>query len=73
MFSKAPNASKFAFITLARQLLKMEFLMLDCQVPSGHLKTLGGPGDSTEKIPGAFKTGIAIKDPGGKMGILKRL
>jgi leucyl/phenylalanyl-tRNA--protein transferase len=41
MFSLVPNASKFAFITLAQQLNKMEFLMLDCQVPSAHLKTLG--------------------------------
>lgn len=41
MFSRAANASKFAFIMLARQLKKMEFLMLDCQVPSAHLKTLG--------------------------------
>ncbi|MCP5109129.1 MAG: leucyl/phenylalanyl-tRNA--protein transferase [bacterium] len=41
MFSKKSNASKFVFIKLAQQLVKMEFLMLDCQVPSQHLVTLG--------------------------------
>lgn len=41
MFSKETNASKFAFIKLAQLLDKMEFLLLDCQVPSEHLETLG--------------------------------
>lgn len=41
MFSKETNASKYAFITLARRLEKMNFFVLDCQVPSKHLETLG--------------------------------
>ena len=41
MFSIETNASKFAFIKLAQLLEKMEFLLLDCQVPSDHLETLG--------------------------------
>lgn len=41
MFSLQTNASKFGIITLARLLQEKEFLMIDCQVPSGHLRTMG--------------------------------
>ena len=41
MFSKVPNASKAAFITLARQLEKENYRMLDCQVHNSHLESLG--------------------------------
>lgn len=58
MFSKVHNASKFAFITLARQLLKMEFLMLDCQVPSEHLKTLGAREIPRKEFLGLLKQGL---------------
>lgn len=41
MFSKVPNASKVAFITLARQLQKENYKLLDCQVHNPHLESLG--------------------------------
>lgn len=41
MFSKVPNASKVAFITLARQLQKENYKLLDCQVHNDHLESLG--------------------------------
>ena len=41
MFSKAKNASKFAFYALARTLDAAGFPLIDCQVVSGHLMTLG--------------------------------
>lgn len=41
MFSNVTNASKFAFITLARLMERMGFVMLDCQVPNDHLVSLG--------------------------------
>ncbi|MCP5048543.1 MAG: leucyl/phenylalanyl-tRNA--protein transferase [bacterium] len=41
MFTKKSNASKFAFIALARLLFQKEFLMIDCQVPNEHLDRLG--------------------------------
>ncbi|UCH92220.1 MAG: leucyl/phenylalanyl-tRNA--protein transferase [Candidatus Aminicenantes bacterium] len=41
MFHQVANASKYVFITLVRKLFKIGFLMLDGQVPSAHLKTLG--------------------------------
>ena len=41
MFSKATNASKFAFYALTRTLEAAGFALVDCQVVSGHLMTLG--------------------------------
>ncbi|MCK5055326.1 MAG: leucyl/phenylalanyl-tRNA--protein transferase [Candidatus Aminicenantes bacterium] len=41
MFSRVSNASKFAFIKFAEKLFEQGFLLVDCQVPSEHLKRLG--------------------------------
>lgn len=41
MFSLMPNASKVAFITVARQLDKEGYKMMDCQVHNPHLESLG--------------------------------
>jgi leucyl/phenylalanyl-tRNA--protein transferase len=41
MFSCESNASKIALIHLAQQLYKMNFKLIDCQVHSAHLQTLG--------------------------------
>lgn len=41
MFAGVPNASKVGLITLVRQLLKWEFAIVDCQVETAHLGTLG--------------------------------
>ena len=41
MFSKVSNASKMAFITLANQLKKEKYKLLDCQVYNDHLESLG--------------------------------
>ena len=41
MFSKVPNASKFAFIALAKQLELANYHLLDCQVYNDHLASLG--------------------------------
>jgi leucyl/phenylalanyl-tRNA--protein transferase len=38
MFSRMPNASKAAFISLCRS---EKFTMIDCQVPNNHLLSLG--------------------------------
>jgi len=43
MFSKVPNASKAAFLTLAQYLFEMRGIrFIDCQVPTNHLQSLGG-------------------------------
>jgi len=41
MFSRESNASKIALVHLARKLNKMNFRLIDCQVHSAHLQTLG--------------------------------
>lgn len=41
MFSRESNASKIAMLCLCRILVQHDFLMLDCQVVSPHLLTLG--------------------------------
>jgi leucyl/phenylalanyl-tRNA--protein transferase len=42
MFARIPNASKAAFISLARRLFADGAAFIDCQVPSEHLRSLGG-------------------------------
>jgi len=42
MFALAPNASKAAFLTLAEGLFASGVAFIDCQVPSDHLRSLGG-------------------------------
>ncbi len=41
MFSRVSNASKIAMLALCRELVQRDFVLLDCQVPSPHLQTLG--------------------------------
>jgi leucyl/phenylalanyl-tRNA--protein transferase len=42
MFAKTANASKAAFLTLARRLFDDGVRFIDCQIPSEHLRSLGG-------------------------------
>jgi leucyl/phenylalanyl-tRNA--protein transferase len=46
MFAKEPNASKAAFLRLARILFEDGVSFIDCQVHTNHLESLGG-----EEIP----------------------
>ena len=41
MFSRKPDASKIALVYLAKQLEEKKFRMIDCQVHSKHLQTMG--------------------------------
>ena len=41
MFSLVPNASKVAFIALAKKLENENYRLLDCQVHNNHLESLG--------------------------------
>ncbi|MCL2478395.1 MAG: leucyl/phenylalanyl-tRNA--protein transferase [Treponema sp.] len=42
MFSYEPNASKAAFLSLAAYLFGTGTSLIDCQVPTNHLESLGG-------------------------------
>lgn len=46
MFSKVSNASKFAFIKLAKDLERLNYKFIDCQLYTKHLESLGA-----EEIP----------------------
>lgn len=48
MFSLVPNGSKVAMAALVKQLVLWEFDMIDCQMDSAHLQSLGAA-----EIPGA--------------------
>jgi len=41
MFSKSSNASKTALIYLTRELKKNHYKIIDCQVPTQHLSSMG--------------------------------
>lgn len=41
MFSRADNASKFGFVTLVKQLQAWGFVLIDCQMATRHLESLG--------------------------------
>ena len=41
MFSKKSNASKFAFINLVKHLQKQNIKLIDCQIHTTHLESLG--------------------------------
>ena len=41
MFSKQTDASKIAFVYLVRQLRRWNFGLIDCQMKTGHLASLG--------------------------------
>lgn len=41
MFSRMPNASKFALISLAQDLDRLGFDLIDCQMPTEHLFSMG--------------------------------
>ncbi|SER18571.1 leucyl/phenylalanyl-tRNA--protein transferase [Nitrosomonas sp. Nm51] len=41
MFSRTPDASKIAFVYLVRQLMYWNYVLIDCQVRTAHLASLG--------------------------------
>ena len=50
MFSKVPNASKMAFISLVKHLRDLQYDLLDCQVYNEHLESLGAREISREEF-----------------------
>lgn len=76
MFSKTTNASKVAFITLARVLEKLNFTMLDCQIYTKHLASLGAREISREQYLEELKRSLqqtTLKGNWGKMREFREL
>ncbi len=58
MFARADNASKAAFITLVRRLTELGFVIIDCQVHTAHLESLGAVHIDREKYLDVLKEGL---------------
>ena len=50
MFSRIPDTSKIAFVHLVKQLERWNFHMIDCQMKTTHLASLGGREISREEF-----------------------
>ncbi len=55
MFSRRSNASKTGFIFLVRQLQEWGFELVDCQMPTSHLESLGAREISRESFLQALR------------------
>jgi len=60
MFSTMDNASKVAFINLSRVLEEKNFVVIDCQVHTAHLESLGAVNISREDFLDLIERGISI-------------
>ncbi|MEG8200756.1 leucyl/phenylalanyl-tRNA--protein transferase [Pseudomonas sp. 5FOS] len=52
MFSRADNASKVGFVTLVNHLRQAGFVLIDCQMPTHHLHSLGARAISRVEFAG---------------------
>jgi len=52
MFSRADNASKVGFVTLVEHLKQAGFVLIDCQMPTDHLHSLGARAISRASFAG---------------------
>jgi leucyl/phenylalanyl-tRNA--protein transferase len=69
MFSHVANASKFAFIRFFQRLFQSGFIMVDCQVPSEHLKQLGAREIPRTEFLALLEQGLTYKTLKGKWEI----
>ena len=60
MFTSASNASKVAFVHLARQLSDWSFTLIDCQVTTGHLMRFGAQEVSRPVFLDLLKTALEL-------------
>jgi len=58
MFSTMDNSSKFALIKLSLKLKEKKFSMIDCQVYTRHLATMGAENISREKFLELLRAGL---------------
>ena len=66
MFSTAPNVSKLAFIALALQLKRWGYHLIDCQLPTDHLASLGANPMARVEFIKELTAGIAIAGRSGR-------
>lgn len=66
MFAFYPNASKAAFLTLARNLFNDGLEFIDCQVPTPHLRSLGGQELDRPAFLRLLKSAISVRERFGR-------
>lgn len=66
MFSRIPDASKIAFVHLVKQLQYWGFGLIDCQVRTGHLASLGAREISRREFSQKLETLITQLEPGSR-------
>jgi len=60
MFTKRDNASKVAFVHLVQRLKTLDFKLIDCQVSSEHLSSLGAKEIKRKKFIQHLSEGISL-------------
>ena len=60
MFARRSNASKVAFVALVRQLARWGFRLIDCQVHTGHLASLGATAISRQAFTAILDQGCDL-------------
>jgi leucyl/phenylalanyl-tRNA--protein transferase len=66
MFSRKSDASKVAFVTLVRHLTHLNFLVIDCQVTTGHLLRFGAREIPRSDFLALLQKALAMTDHRGK-------
>lgn len=66
MFSHVSNASKFAFIKLVQQLANEGVVLIDCQVYTEHLESLGARMISRDEFMDAISAAMPFRGSSGK-------
>jgi len=72
MFARKPNASKAAFLCLAKRLFSVGTVFIDCQIPTRHLSSLGGEELNREDFLALLRNCLdnrRIKDPGALVSL----
>ena len=63
MFTRVSDASKVALVTLAAQLRRWNFPLIDCQVHTPHLESLGAIPLPRQEFTGILRSACALPPP----------
>lgn len=66
MFARRSDASKVAFVKLVEKLSHLKFLLIDCQVTTRHLISLGAKEVPRSEFLGIVRKALKLRTPQGK-------
>lgn len=66
MFSRATDASKVALVALVNKLRTWNFALIDCQLPTAHLSSLGAESIARSTFLAELKAGLALPGYSGR-------